>query len=253
MPKTARQLAESSDDSSTTGEVADAPTSTGESTADLGSIASGLVSNMPEVQEHAVAEAEKLQQSAESSPTDKSGARFDSALHAVDSDGKPITTTRGTFALKRGRKAGGSAKPGMVASGSTMPATGVSKTDSDKAAKEVAARTAGAGAAEMLFMAGRVLGGEEWIPMLKPDMGLDERAMMHGAFGDYFVATGKTDIPPGVALSFAVCSYVGVRLAMPQTQSRFKTAKAKITAWWINRKLRKQGLTAEVKPAPASK
>lgn len=93
---------------------------------------------------------------------------------------------------------------------------------------------------------GQVVGGEEWAPMHNKAIGLDERAMMHTAFGDYFVASGKTDIPPGAALTFCVLAYAAPRFAMPKTQTRFQKVKSAIVTWWVNRKLRKQGLDVQV-------
>jgi hypothetical protein len=37
---------------------------------------------------------------------------------------------------------------------------------------------------------------------------------------------------------------------MPQTKARLSGLRAKIAQWWINRKLRKQGLSATVNASP---
>lgn len=236
-----------------------APTAAVESTADIADIASTLAATMPEVQEHAVQQAAEQARAAESSPTDKAGARFDPAIHVSGADGKGVLTVRGTWAQKRGRKsntAGATAAPraasGNVAGSASQLGASASPAETQKAALTLQSRQAGIAAAEMMFMAGRVIGGEEWLPMKNEKLGLDERAMMHSAFGDYFVATNKVDIPPGAALAFAMCAYMGPRFTMPQTQARFKAIKQKIVQWWINRKLRKQGLTAEVKQKPTA-
>jgi hypothetical protein len=114
-----------------------------------------------------------------------------------------------------------------------------------------AARNAGAQAAELLFAAGVVIGGDEWQPRKDDKAGVDERTMMQSAMGAYFEAQGKTDISPGMVLAFVVLAYAAPRFAMPKTQSRFQTVKAKCVQWWTNRKLRKMGLTANVAPAAA--
>lgn len=211
-------------------------------TVNLADVAQGLASEMPEVQEHAVSEAVAQQQAAEAAPRDKAGALFDPAVHIAGADGKPQLTVRGTFAMKRGRKAGSATS---VAS-STMgnPQQNVQNVqNAQQAASEQAARVAGIQAAELLIAAGVILGGEEWHPRRDEKIGLDERAMLQGAMGEYFVASGKTDIPPGTALCFVVLAYAAPRFAMPKTQSRFRWIKEKLITWYVSRKLRKQGLT----------
>lgn len=238
-------------------DVTDAPTGVHESTADLGSIASGLIASMPDVQEHAVQMAHNQQQAQDAAPVDKNGTLFDPAQHVAGTDGKGRMTVRGTWELKRGRKATenqtGTAsvphrnKPSNSSMGGpAAPATPQQAADATKAAQDHQARAAGFAAAEMLFAAGRVIGGEEWAPMEDAKMGLDERAMMRQAFGDYFVAKGKTDIPPGAALMFCICAYAAPRFAMPKTQTRFQRVKGAVVTWWTNRKLRKMGLNVEV-------
>jgi hypothetical protein len=69
--------------------------------------------------------------------------------------------------------------------------------------------------------------------------------MLESAFGDYFEATGKTDIPPGMALTVAIGGYMLPRFTMPKTRSRM----GKVKDWFVkklaDRKLRKHGLKAE--------
>lgn len=221
----------------------------GDSTADLGSIASELASTMPEVQQHAVEQAAAAARAQEAAPTDRAGVRFDPALHDAGQDGKGLLTARGTWRMKRGRKPGTPASNKGV-TGSTMgtPTTpGTPAANQPTPAQIAQNRAAGVAAAEMLFGVGQVIGGEEWAPMKNEKIGLDERAMMHDAFGNYFVATNRKDIPPGAALGFAMIAYIAPRFAMPKTQARFGAIKQKLVQWWINRKLRKQGLTADVK------
>lgn len=239
---------------------ASAPTDGAESTtaASLAAIGSDLANSMPDVQEHAVQQARKEQESAETAPTDKNGDAFDPAVHVTGPDGKGTLTVRGTWAQKRGRK--GASPPNAPASstpsrsvlgGPAAPPSPQALQQQQQAVQIAQARAAGVAAAEMLFMAGRMFGGDEWAPMENKSLGLDERAMMHQAFGDYFVATGRTDIPPGAALSFCFIGYVGPRLFMPKTQSRMQKVKSVIVTWWVNRKMRKAGLVQEVrKEAP---
>lgn len=218
-----------------------------ESTADLDQIASGLADEMPAVQQHAIDQAQEMQKAAENSATDKTGAAFDPAVHVTGPDGKGVLTTRGTWAQKRGRKAGAA---NSVATGSTLAAPRAGAAASPAVATaEVQARAAGVMAAELIFSTGVIIGGDEWQPRKDEKLGLDERAMLQSAMGEYFVATGKVDIPPGLVLSFTILAYAAPRFTMPKTQSRFAAVKAKVAQWWMNRKLRKAGLTAEVRAA----
>ncbi len=226
--------------------------------ANLAAIGAALANGMPEVQEHAVAQAAAEQQSANANPTDKNGDVFDPATHVTGPDGKGMLTVRGTWAQKRGRKGGNSApvtNAGTVRNstlgGPAAPPSPQALQMQQQQALQAQSRAAGVAAAEMLFMAGRAFGGDEWAPMENKSIGLDERAMMHSAFGDYFVAKGKTDIPPGAALCFCIIAYAGPRFTMPKTQTRYQKVKGAIVTWWVNRKLRKSGLELQVTPKPA--
>lgn len=257
MPKAAESQEMQSDDPS-----ANAPTNGGAEIstpgADLTAIGAALANDMPAVQEHAVAQAAREQESANHSPTDKNGDVFDPAVHVTGPDGKGTLTVRGTWAQKRGRKGG---NPAPVTNAGTVrnstlggPAAPVSPQAlqiQQQQQLQAQSRAAGVAAAEMLFMAGQAFGGDEWAPMENKSIGLDERAMMHGAFGDYFVAKGKTDIPPGAALCFCIIAYAGPRFAMPKTQTRYQKVKGAIVTWWVNRKLRKAGLEVQVTAKPA--
>jgi len=234
-----------------------APVDARESSADVEQLATTLATSMPDVQEHAVAQAAREQQATESAQTDKSGALFDPAIHVAGADGKPTITVRGTFALKRGRKSpSASAAPSAPSARNSMlggpaaPPSPQAMQMQQQQAQEAQSRAAGVAAAELLFMCGRMIGGEEWEPMQNKAVGLDERTMMHGAFGDYFVASGVKDIPPGAALTFCICAYIAPRFAMPKTQTRYQKVKGAIVTWWVNRKLRKQGLEVQVQTKP---
>lgn len=240
-----------------------APTASGaESTtiaANLTEIGAALANGMPEVQEHAVAQAAAEQQSANANPTDKNGDIFNPAIHVTGPDGQGEKTVRGTWALKRGRKGGNPApvtNTGTVRNstlgGPAAPPSPQALQMQQQQALQAQSRAAGVAAAEMLFMAGQAFGGEEWAPMENKSIGLDERAMMHGAFGDYFVAKGKTDIPPGAALCFCIIAYAGPRFTMPKTQTRYQKVKGAIVTWWVNRKLRKAGVELQVTAKPAA-
>lgn len=252
MPKKSPTVPDASESSDTGGAAAPVVVEskvTADSTADVEKIAADLASSMPEVQDHAVAQAVVEQQAAQNATTDKEGKPFDSAIHTVGADGKGVFTVRGTWAQKRGRKAGAPATP-TVARSSMNSASVVPSAQIAQQQQEAQSRAAGVAAAELLFMCGKMIGGEEWEPMQNKTIGMDERTMMHGAFGDYFIASGVKDIPPGAALTFCIIAYVAPRFAMPKTQTRYQKVKGAVTTWWINRKLRKEGSDVQVQAKP---
>ena len=155
-----------------------------------------------------------------STNTDSAGTLFNPELHAVDKEGNPSVTPLGKFRKKRG---------------ASKVAT---QTDAAKQiADEQAARAAGMLCADMIVGSACTLLGPEWQPV-GPDMKqapieFDEHANLRKAFGDYFVAKGISDFPPGIALTIAVSSYAGPRLAAgEETKSRLTKAK-----FWIGEKL----------------
>lgn len=92
-------------------------------------------------------------------------------------------------------------------------------------------QVAGKAAAHAMFMMGVAIGGEEWQPVVNPEVGINEPEMLSGAFADYFEAKGVEDFPPGVALTMAVLSYAAPRFQQPKTKTRFGLFKA-----WLKNK-----------------
>jgi hypothetical protein len=215
--------------------------------ADLESIADDLSAGMPEVQEHAIeqekaVENEKLAQY--SHLKDSDGNSFNPDVHKTNKAGEPTLSTKGKLIKKPGRKPG-SSSPGSASS--SVVGGGVKATTGEQKAAEarMQARASGTMAANLILQIGIVTGGEEWQPRINESIGLDEKSMLENAFADYFEATGKTDIPPGMALTVAVGAYALPRFTMPQTQSRLAKLKTKIKQWWIDRKIKKHGLKTE--------
>lgn len=209
---------------------------------DLGVIASSLVESMPEVQQHAIdLEAaqtdEKLAQWADLRDSD--GNPFDKAIHKTDKDGNPTVSKLGKLIKRPGRKSGASTAETRSYIG------GVSAEKmSDEQQQKIQCRASGKMAANLLITLGMVAGGDEWQPVRDEKTGLDEKLMLEGAFADYFEATGKTDIPPGMALTVAIGGYALPRFTMPKTQSRMQKMTSGIKKWWINRKIKKHGFSA---------
>lgn len=185
---------------------------------------------MPEVQEHAVAQHENaVAETAAQVEKDSDGVAFDSKIH---------TGTKLKSGQWRKRKAGS-----IVAAPSKKKGKEATPTE-PQTADESQARAAGVVAAGTMFMFCRALMGEEWNPSA------DEVEMQNTAWGNYFVAKGIKDIPPGAALLMAVGAYAGPRFTKPKTQARVSAAKTwvvlRIARWKIRRALKQQGIAAEV-------
>jgi len=214
--------------------------------AGLAGIATSLVEDMPEVQEHAITEAtQQAQAVAAVGPVDRDGQTFNPAIHKADASGNPILSPSGTLTKKPGRKAGGanSTKSASIVGGvkSTAVATGPSQSDLQR----MQCRQAGNAAANLLMTIGVIAGGDEWQPRVDLQTGLDEKTMLESAFGEYFVAAGIVDIPPGFALTIAVGGYMLPRFTMPKTKTRLQRASSFVKKWYANRKLKKHGLRSE--------
>lgn len=207
------------------------PASTDSPTA-VARIADTLLSEIPTVQEHAVAE-HATQQKLDAL-RDSAGVMFDESIHQRDAQGQPVKTAGGQWAKRRGRKAG-SGPTKSVAAPPLVGTSGPVATPVDQA------RAAGANAAKALVTLGMLIGGDEWKPLQVE--GVDEFAQLQTAFGDYFVAKNLRDIPPGIALLICVGGYVGPRCFAPVTRSRLSVAKAWISEkakrfyiWYVSRK-----------------
>lgn len=224
----------------------DAPSGAGRGQEILDAIADNLSSDMPEVQEHAL-EQEKLTQDAElaqySHLKDTEGNTFDPAVHKTNKSGEPTLSTKGKLIKKPGRKMGSknSQAHSFVGGPGKVP-----DSRSDKvAAQRMQARASGTMAANLVLQIGIVAGGDEWMPRIDEASGLNEKLMLENSFADYFEATGKTDIPPGMALTVAIGAYALPRFTMPKTQSRLGKLKMGFKKWAANRKLKKHGMRAE--------
>ena len=211
--------------------ILDSSTSAGPSGAVLSSIGDTLIADAPLPQEHAIQEFQ-IQAKAELLK-DTKGAEFSDAVHARNSDGSPRKTSGGEWAKKRGRKAGTATGSADVAR-SVVAAPGAQVGGSGSAA-----RTIGEGAATTLITVCRSVGGDEWEPVVRVDLGMDEAANLRKLFGDYFVAKNYKDIPPGVALTIGLLGYAGPRFFMPKTRGRLQIAKEWIFAKYLALRVRK--------------
>lgn len=227
--------------------VKDSGTAKATPTVTLESIAGTLISEEPDVQPHAIAQAEA--ETAANVGKDNKGNAFNPAIHAVNADGSPRKTVGGAYALKRGKKSA-TAQSGTPGAKSANPgnSTGivVPGTTSTMSAKEQASRTGGAQAANLFLMASVMIGGDEFHPRKDDKIGLDEKVMLETVFGDYFAAKQWEDLPPGLALICACGMFILPRLAMPKTQTRVQKVRgwlgAKIGRWKANRQAKKRGV-----------
>jgi len=211
-------------------------------TSDISGIMDDMAGSMSEPSPHAIEQAQREadEVAQHQQKTDKRGDTFNPDVHAVDDDGSPKLTAAGNFAKRRGRKLGQTSNVSVVSS------PGQPKQVSSQQEQMTAqAAVSGRSAAGLLFTLGCVIGGEEWQPMVDKATGLDERAMLEKAFADYFLSTGKTDIPPGWALTIAVGAYAAPRFTAPKTKLRAKNFFGKLRLWYKNRKLDKETAKAE--------
>lgn len=200
--------------------------------AHVASVADSILGAQPEPQQHAIDQHLNEQREAtENAPVDSAGEPFNPAIHTG------TTLKNGTW--RRKKNAGPRAAGGTVGTSSKRKATS-EPVDDSAAQMEAQARAAGAMAAASVFMIGAAIGGEEWHPRSEP---VNEPEMMTKAFGDYFVAKGVNDFPPGVALTLALGMYAAPRFVMPKTRTRVQRFKDWIAIKILTRRLKKKGFS----------
>lgn len=152
---------------------------------------------------------------------------FDPTIHATNADGSPKYKADGSYALKRGRKAGGQnstlqspaqekvpdALPGVGTGASDTPAEAVKKVDFNQLGKVYAGLFFGATASVI---------GPEWLPADN-----DEKKRVETAFSVWAKANDASDLPPGWALVITLGMYSVARLQHQNTKSKFDKLKEK--------------------------
>lgn len=138
--------------------------------------------------------------------TDGRGDTYDKGLHLMGEDGKPAMTKRGFFRKKRG---------GV----STIAAV-------DTPSEDLSFKACGSSTAEIIFIMGQSIGGQEWQPTP------DERHYMSDAWTQYYKAKDVKDLPPGLIVATALISYSMPRFAKPITRNRLQRA-----SHWLKMKL----------------
>ncbi len=184
----------------------------------LESIADSLTETMPEVSDHAIAEHEAQERNF--------GANSDAPLATAQTARAPsgveynpntheVSPKTGKVIKKR---RGGANSASKVAVSSASPA-GTASSQND----EGQARATGKFAAAALIGICSGVFGDEFQP--EKTAQFDERAYLESAFGDYFVATGRTDLPPSMALIVAIGAYTIPRFTKPKTKSKLSAFK----------------------------
>lgn len=207
----------------------------------LDDIAGILLDTMPEVSEHAIAEHDAAQgrnfDASSAAPVAPQTASNPQGL-PVDKNGKPYDPSTHEISPKTGKAI---KKRSGVKSSVVNPAQNTAAANSaisQKVDELQKAHMNGRFAAGATFAALQGIFGEEFAPRKDAALG-DEFEYLTGAYGDYFAASGMTDIPPGWALVIAIGSIAAPRFAMPKTKSRLTRLKdwaiSKVFAWKARR------------------
>jgi hypothetical protein len=202
----------------------------------LTEIGEELAATMPDVSQHAIEEHEAQQRenhaSGDSSvrnptlqPVDKNGKAYNPDTHEIS----PLTGK----AIKK-RRGGTTAKKSVIG-GSTNASSKQSVADSSPSVDDGVAKARATGqfaaAATVAVCVG--IFGDEFQPIKNSEK--DEFAYLENAYANYFLATGKTDLPPSMALIVAIGMYAAPRLTQPKTKTKlggFKDwAASKFLAW----------------------
>jgi hypothetical protein len=223
-----------------------------EKTADLDALGDALTSEIPEPQQHAIdqavadAKADPDNPQDSSVEVDKLGIPWNPEIHSKGADGKGILTAKGTWRKRRGLKGSASYINTDAAS-----AAGAKKAEEDpkvteQRTHEHQCRMAGAMAGTMLVRLSAGIGGEAFLPRtitIPGGLTYNEEQFLQTAFGDYFVAKGIVDIPPGMVLVSALSMYYLPRFQQPEVRAKgskfFRWCKDKFQ--WMYFKIKYRG------------
>ncbi len=187
-----------------------------------------IASDLPEPQQHAIDEAQRqaasgaVEQGSENIELDALGVPWDPKLHATGKDGKGVRQ-KGSGAWRRRRGMGGSASSigQKVGAQPTDPAQERAEIEAQSA--ETASRMAGAMMATLQIQLSVGIGGQHFLPRELRIPGapvINERDMLAGAWGDYFIATGTVTPPAWAMLLGAMSMYYLPRFQEPEVRSR---------------------------------
>ncbi len=191
----------------------------------LDTTADAIVSEIPEPQQHAIDEATRAAAADPESPTasvetDVLGIPWSPSEHATGADGKGVRTAKGTWRKRRGLK--GTASHVATDAAGRVPAE--SEEEVNRRTSEQQSRMAGAMAGTFVIRVSTAIGGDHFAsqPHAVPGTNITwhDEPMLQQAFGDYFVATGRTDMPPVAALIGALMLYYLPRFQQPEVRAR---------------------------------
>jgi hypothetical protein len=207
-----------------------------------------LVSEIPEPQQHAIDQARTEQALDPAQPpptveTDVLGVPWNPAEHATGQDGKGVRTAKGSWRKRRGLKGSQS----HVATDAAGRVPEPSQEEINKRSAEHQSRMAGAVVGTLVIRISTAVGGDHFssrthsVP--NTDIKWTDQGMLQEAFGDFFVAKGVTDVPPGVALTGALMMYYLPRFQEPAVRERAggiihwtKERVARIAHWFKYRR-----------------
>ena len=206
-----------------------------------------VTDSMPEVQPHAVEAARQEDRElldSYSELVDKNGTAFSSDLHQTYKDGSPKLTGNGLLKIKPGSK-------NKLKSPSPLNLKSVQPKKEEPA--DVSNVVLGKTSANLLVSIGASIGGDEWLPKIDKQTGVNELCVLETAFSDYYKATGKVDLPPGLALTVAISMYALPRFTMPKTQSKMQKAKVWFVSKIVNFKMNKSNKTKNINKESSKK
>lgn len=213
-------------------------TPAGDAGSSLDDIAEQITHNMPDVNsafivptgETGESQSGNTPNSASETPQDDYQRNPDGSIKVSEKTGKPLK--------KRGRKAGGA-----NAGASKLGGIGGTQNSTQNGALNTAqinAHELGKASAGFLFSMGIAIGGEDFAPIVDPVTGTNEPLAMQAAFSNYYLATGKTDLPPGLMLTMVICSYAVPRFTQPKVKNRVSTIWGRAKLWLSERKKAKK-------------
>lgn len=155
-------------------------------------------------------------------------AGFDPSIHATNDDGTPKLKADGTYAKKRGRKAGASAPsalPPKNAGQKGAASSGATNSPLNDEAEKIDAVSRMS--ANMVINAAVWTMGEE---VGKPTSKNESDGLLF-AFRNYYEVRGVPNIPPELGLLVAIGAYIGPRLRHEKMRPKVAIIAEKVKSW----------------------
>lgn len=217
--------------------------------ADLNEVVDNLLTQQPAVQPHVIEHFENLEKqtvSEFSDATDRFGVKFDPMMHITGRDGKPTLTKLGKLMRKPGFKSDQKPVRSTSQNSETKQAPksfigteGAAPTEPAQAQLTPEHKATGVVLAGAIMAFCTAIGGEEFLPTKRDDLGLDERAYLENASAEWLRAKNMVDLPPDMAFGTAIALYIIPRFTMPKTQSRIKLFFTWLGSKWVGWRAKK--------------